>query len=84
VICHRCDNPVCVNPDHLFDGSQLENLLDCVRKGRHKGKSQTHCKHGHEFTPENTYLWKNHRHCRTCMRQRGRSARTPSITKENG
>lgn len=33
-ICHRCDNPKCVRPDHLFAGSRADNMQDCARKGR--------------------------------------------------
>lgn len=32
--CHTCDNPPCVRPDHLFDGTSQQNLVDGLRKGR--------------------------------------------------
>lgn len=41
VICHRCDNRVCVNPNHLFIGTQADNVSDMISKGRQAPPEKT-------------------------------------------
>jgi hypothetical protein len=76
MVLHRCDNPTCVRPDHLFLGTGLDNVLDCHSKGRAYIKPRvTHCARGHELTAENLIVSKSSRRpgginrcCRVCNR----------------
>ena len=36
VVRHSCDIPLCINPAHLIKGSQKQNMIDCVTRGRHR------------------------------------------------
>ncbi|MEQ6899281.1 HNH endonuclease signature motif containing protein [Microbacterium sp. KR10-403] len=68
-ILHRCDNPPCCDPSHLFLGTQAENVDDMVSKRRHMNNRRTHCQRGHEFTAENTRIdERGNRRCVTCER----------------
>lgn len=74
-VCHSCDNPICVNPDHLFEGTGRDNMKDCSAKRRVRGMEKTHCPKGHPYTPENTRRDKetiNGRKCIICIREKDR------------
>jgi len=77
---HLCRNRQCVNPDHLEPVSHADN----VRRGSaaERKAAQTHCKHGHEYTPENTSVSYGRRSCRTCMRARSSSRNAVLTTRK--
>ena len=70
-VCHRCDNPACIRLDHLFLGTQQDNLQDAAKKNRMRNgkEDRDRCPRGHAYDVENTY-WRRdragHRECRAC------------------
>lgn len=80
-ILHRCDNPPCCNPAHLFLGDAIENVRDMWRKGRQSPPPHVppdSCPKGHPYTPANRApngpgLYR----CRTCKRERERIVNRP-------
>lgn len=86
-VLHRCDVKRCVNPEHLFIGTQRDNIRDMISKGRQrfsdmkrplavivaKMRSATHCKNGHDREVCAFVEPKTgYRKCRECMRAAGR------------
>jgi hypothetical protein len=66
---HRCDNPPCFNPAHLYIGSQKANVADMVSRGRWAGGGKPHevCAQGHPLTDDNVKIGRGGgRRCRTC------------------
>lgn len=67
-VLHKCDTPACVRPDHLFLGSDLENMRDMAAKGRQWGQAKTHCPQGHSYSGGNLYIdSRGRRRCKTCI-----------------
>lgn len=75
--CHWNDDPEDNRLENLRWGTSTENKLDKVRNGRHHNAIKTHCKWGHELTPENTrpYSDGKGRQCRTCLNAWSRAKR---------
>ena len=68
VLDHLCRNRSCINPEHLEPVTQQENIRRSPVAPQAVNARKTHCKHGHEFTPENTrHYIKNGRPARRCI-----------------
>lgn len=67
---HReCRNKLCVRPAHVVLCTNAQNVLQ-PDSGPGINRAKTHCKFGHEFTQENTYLVPLGRQCQTCRKRR--------------
>lgn len=88
LLCHHCDNPRCVRPDHVFVGSAVDNSRDMCAKGRQGSgprphTKRTHCPNGHPYSDDNLYLDKHGwSHCRTCRSMRSKSREVPESIPE--
>lgn len=67
-VCHHCDNRRCVNPEHLWIGTNNDNVQDMRLKKRGNAQKKTICKRGHPLSGENLGVRgpRQHRFCKTC------------------
>lgn len=78
LVLHRCNVRACVNPDHLYLGTQKDNIQQAVREGRMANQQKTHCPKGHPLGQGNLILRPTKqggisRVCRECHIQRKRN-----------
>lgn len=73
---HLCRVRHCVNPDHLEPVTPRENLMRGFTHARVNAE-KSHCKNGHEFTPENTLQDDKQRYCRACARDKQKRLNSP-------
>jgi hypothetical protein len=69
---HACDNQLCLESLHIYEGTQGQNVVDTYLGGL---RARTHCPQGHEYTDGNTATYKGSRYCKMCKRERSREKR---------
>jgi hypothetical protein len=78
LVCHKCDTPACVNPQHLFIGTVKDNTADMIKKGRGLNSKPT-CKYGHPLSGDNLLNTKRIgvtgfklRYCKLCSQRKNK------------
>lgn len=85
LVLHKCDNRSCVNPDHLYAGTYVDNRRDMLERSgwKHPFRQRTECFAGHPYTEGSYGIAKDgSRTCRQCMREHQRRYRL--MRKKNG
>ena len=78
--CHHCDVRNCVEPEHLYEGTHVQNVREAHRKGRkivnrnwvEHNLTKTHCPKGHPYSGDNLRHYRGQRVCKECDRLRAR------------
>lgn len=74
--CHRCDNPPCCNPAHLYVGTRKQNVTDAVERSRLWQLKKDVCPKGHPLDGVKKQRGATRRYCKTCEALTSRERRT--------